>query len=51
MRWPFLPMILTSGRPLRLTDELPAGITYMPKPVQPLSLVVATEQALASEQP
>ena len=51
MRWPFLPMILTSGHPLRLTDELPAGITYMPKPVQPLSLVVATEQALASEQP
>ena len=50
MRWPFLPVILTSGHPLRLVDELPAGVTYMPKPCQPLSLVVATEQALASEQ-
>ena len=46
----FLPVILTSGHPLRLVDELPAGVTYMPKPCQPLSLVVATEQALASEQ-
>ena len=50
MRWPFLPVILTSGHPLKLVDELPLGVTYMPKPVQPLSLVVATEQALASEQ-
>ena len=50
MRWPFLPVILTSGHPLRLVDELPPGVTYMPKPCQPLSLVVATEQALASEQ-
>jgi DNA-binding NtrC family response regulator len=50
MRWPFLPVILTSGHPLKLVDELPLGVTYMPKPVQPLSLVVATEQALASAQ-
>jgi DNA-binding NtrC family response regulator len=48
MRWPLLPMILTSGHPLKLTDELPPGVTYMPKPWQPLSLVVATEQALAT---
>ena len=50
MRWPFLPVILISGHPLRLIDELPAGVTYMPKPCQPLSLVVAAEQALASAQ-
>jgi CheY-like chemotaxis protein len=48
-RWPFLPVILTSGHPLKLT-ELPAGVTYMPKPCQPLTLVVAAEQALASAQ-
>ena len=29
---------------------LPLGVTYIPKPWQPLSLVVAAEQALASEQ-
>src|SRR5262245_29458705 len=50
IRWPFLPVILISGHPLRLIDELPAGVTYMPKPCQPLSLVVAAEQALASAQ-
>jgi DNA-binding NtrC family response regulator len=50
MRWPFLPVILTSGHPLRLIDELPPNVTYIPKPWQPLSLVVAAQQALASEQ-
>jgi DNA-binding NtrC family response regulator len=44
MRWPFLPVILTSGHPLKLTDELPPGVTYMPKPLRPLSLVGAAEQ-------
>jgi DNA-binding NtrC family response regulator len=50
MRWPFLPVILTSGHPLRLIDESPPNVTYIPKPWQPLSLVVAAQQALASEQ-
>jgi len=49
MRWPFLPMILTSGHPLNHVDELPPGINYMPKPWQPLSLLVAAQEALASE--
>jgi DNA-binding NtrC family response regulator len=49
MRWPFLPVILTSGHPLRLIDELPPGVTYMPKPWQPLSLIVAAQEALVSE--
>ena len=31
LRWPLLPVILTSGYPLNLTDELPPGVTYMPK--------------------
>jgi DNA-binding NtrC family response regulator len=48
MRWPFLPVILTSGPPLKLTDELPPGVTYMAKPWQALSLVAAAEQARAS---
>ena len=49
MRWPFLPVILTSGHPLKLTDELPPGVTYMPKPWQPLSLIVVAQEALVSE--
>jgi len=44
LRWPLLPMILTSGHPLERIRELPPGVAYMPKPWQPL----AAEQALAS---
>jgi len=49
MRWPFLPMLLTSGHPLKQVDELPPGVNYMPKPWQPLSLLVAAQDALVSE--
>jgi CheY-like chemotaxis protein len=44
MRWPFLPVILTSGRPR--DDQLPPGVDFMPKPWQPLNLLVAAKQAL-----
>ena len=47
MRWPRLPVILTSGHPL---GELPPGVAYMPKPWQPLNVLIAAEQALASGQ-
>src|SRR5262249_16727506 len=45
MRWPFLPVILTSGHPR--DDQLPPGVDFMPKPWQPLNLLVAAKQALA----
>ena len=48
MRWPFLPVVLTSGHPLKQVDELPPGVNYLPKPWQPLSLLVAAHEALAS---
>jgi DNA-binding NtrC family response regulator len=32
MRWPLLPVILTSGHPLERIRELPPGVAYMPKP-------------------
>ena len=37
MRWPLLPVILTSGHPLERIRELPPGVAYMPKPWQPLT--------------
>jgi len=46
LRWPLLPMILTSGHPLERIRELPPGVAYMPKPWQPLNVLIATEQAL-----
>jgi DNA-binding NtrC family response regulator len=48
MRWPLLPVILTSGHPRERVGELPPGVAYMPKPWQPLNLLIAAERALAS---
>jgi hypothetical protein len=41
-------VILTSGYPLERIRELPPGVAYMPKPWQPLKVLIAAEQALAS---
>ena len=48
MRWPLLPVILTSGQPRDRVGDLPPGVAYMPKPWQPLKVLIAAEQALAS---
>ena len=48
MRWPLLPVILTLGFPPDRVRELPPGVDYMPKPWQPLSILTAAEQALAT---
>ena len=48
LRWPLLPMILTSGHPREGVGELPPGIVYMSKPWHPLNVLVAAEQARAS---
>jgi DNA-binding NtrC family response regulator len=47
LRWPLLPMILTSGHPLERIRELPPGVAYIPKPWQPLNVLIAAEQASA----
>ena len=48
LRWPLLPVVLTSGRPRECVRELPPGVGYMPKPWQPLNVLIAAEQALGS---
>ncbi len=45
LRWPLLPIILTSGHPLERIRDLPPGVAYMPKPWQPLNVLIAAEQA------
>ena len=40
MRWPFLPVILTSGHPREHVGKLPPGVAYMPKPWQPLNVLI-----------
>ena len=47
LRWPLLPIILTSGHPLERIRELPPGVAYMPKPWQPLNVLISAEQASA----
>ncbi len=51
MRWPLLPVILTSGLPREGVGDLPLGVDYMPKPWQPLNVLIAAKQALASARP
>ena len=48
MLWPLLPVILTSGLPRERVGDLPLGVDYMPKPWQPLNVLIAAQQALAS---
>jgi DNA-binding NtrC family response regulator len=48
MRWPRLPVILTSGHPRERVGELPPGVAYISKPWQPLNVLIAAKQALAS---
>jgi len=48
MRWPLLPVILTSGHSRESVGELPPGVGYMPKPWQPLNVLIAAEQVLSS---
>jgi hypothetical protein len=45
--WPLLPVILTSGHPRECVREFPPGVQYMPKPWQPLIVLIAAEQALS----
>jgi CheY-like chemotaxis protein len=48
MRWPHLVVILTSGNAGERLEQLPPGVDYMPKPWQPLSVLMAAERARSS---
>jgi CheY-like chemotaxis protein len=48
MRWPHLVVILTSGNAGKRLEQLPPGVDYMPKPWQPLSILMAAERARSS---
>ena len=48
MRWPHLVVILTSGNAGERVKHLPPGVVYMPKPWQPLNVLIAAERARSS---
>lgn len=50
LRWPLLPVVLTSGLSRECIRELPPGVAYMTKPLQPLDVLVTAGQALAYAQ-
>ena len=49
MRWPLLPVILTSGLPRERVCDLPLGVDLYRQALEPLNVLIAAEQALASE--
>jgi len=50
MRWPHLTVVLTSGNPGERINHLPPGVLYMPKPWQPLNVLMVAERARLSGQ-
>ena len=48
MRWPHLTVVLTSGNPGERLNQLPPGVQYMPKPWQPLNVLMVAERARLS---
>jgi CheY-like chemotaxis protein len=47
LRWPLLPVVLTSGYPCERVGDLPPAVGYVPKPWRPLDLLIAADEALA----
>jgi len=48
MRWPHLVVVLTSGNAGEHPERLPPGVDYMPKPWQPLNVLLAAQRARSS---
>jgi DNA-binding NtrC family response regulator len=49
--WPTIRIVLTSGDPDALSDDLPDCITFMPKPWRGLDVLVEAERAAHQPQP
>jgi CheY-like chemotaxis protein len=50
MRWPHLTVVLTSGNPGDRLKHMPPGVLYLPKPWQPLNVLMVAERARRSAQ-
>jgi DNA-binding NtrC family response regulator len=49
--WPAIRIVLTSGDPDAASDDLPDGVTFMPKPWRGLDLLVEAERAVRQPEP
>ena len=48
--WPTIRIVLTSGDPGAVSDGLPDGVTFMPKPWRGLDVLVEAEKAVREPQ-
>jgi DNA-binding NtrC family response regulator len=48
--WPTIRIVLTSGDPGAVSDDLPDGVTFMPKPWRGLDVLVEAEKAVREPQ-
>lgn len=49
--WPTVRVVLTSGDPNAVSDDLPECVTFMPKPWRGLDVLVQAEKAIHNPQP
>lgn len=49
--WPTIRIVLTSGDPGAVSDDLPDGVTFMSKPWRGLDVLVEAERAVQQPQP
>lgn len=49
--WPTVRVVLTSGDPDAVSEELPECVTFMPKPWRGLDVLVQAEKAIHDPQP
>jgi DNA-binding NtrC family response regulator len=49
--WPTIRIVLTSGDPGAVSDDLPECVTFMPKPWRGLDVLVQAERAIHDPQP
>jgi CheY-like chemotaxis protein len=49
--WPTIRIVLTSGDPGARADDLPEGVTFMPKPWRGLDVLVEADKAIREPQP
>jgi DNA-binding NtrC family response regulator len=49
--WPTIRIVLTSGDPGALSEDMPECVTFMPKPWRGLDVLVQAEKAIHDPQP
>jgi len=48
--WPTIRIVLTSGDPGAVSEDLPDGVTFMPKPWRGLDVLIEAEKAVREPQ-